>query len=106
MRNQRKIRRHYSDCHGSVKIIAQINLQTLHKMRSASQEGGVVHRLQMLHIHVLLASPLGSGNVAQPGAYQHEDGFPAPEKHFLSWVIIGITVMTAAVMGVFLKEIW
>lgn len=26
----------------------------------------------MLHIHVLLVAPLGAGNVAEPGADQHE----------------------------------
>ena len=41
-------------------------------MRSASQEGGVVHRIQVLHVHVFLVAPLGAGNVAQPGTDQHQ----------------------------------
>ena len=40
-------------------------------MKSASKEG-VVHRLQMLHVHVLPVAPLCTGNVPQSGADQHQ----------------------------------
>ena len=29
------------------------------------------HGFQVLHVHVFLAAPLGSGYMAQPGTYQH-----------------------------------
>ena len=48
-------------------------------MRSADQESGVIHRLQVLHVHVFLVAPLCAGNVAQPGADQHEGGFAVRE---------------------------
>ena len=38
-----------------------------------ARNGGVLKgRLQMLHVHVLLVAPLGTGHVAQSGTYQHE----------------------------------
>ena len=60
---------------GSVKNYAQICMQTLCRMRSASQGADVIHRLQVLHVHVFLVAPLCAGNMAQPGADQHERGF-------------------------------
>ena len=43
-------------------------------MKSAGN-GDVVHgRLQVLHVHVFLAAPLGARHVAQPGADQHQGG--------------------------------
>ena len=47
-------------------------------MKSPSK-GGVVQSLQMSHVHVLLVAPLCSGNVSQPGADQHQRGFPIRE---------------------------
>mgnify|MGYP007005324677 CR=1 FL=1 len=32
----------------------------------------LLHRLQVLHIHVLLVAPLGSCHMTQPGTYQHQ----------------------------------
>ena len=33
----------------------------------------------MLHVHVLLAAPLGTGHMAQPGTDQHEGGIAVRE---------------------------
>ena len=43
-------------------------------MRSAGNRGVVHDRLQMLHVHVFLAAPLGARHVAQPGADRHQGG--------------------------------
>ena len=52
---------------GSVKSFSQKGLQTLEQMKSASNRGIVKGRLQVLHVHVLLVAPLGTGHMAQPG---------------------------------------
>lgn len=41
-------------------------------MKSASNRGVLKDCLQVLHIHVLLVAPLGTGHIAQPGTNQHE----------------------------------
>lgn len=41
-------------------------------MKSASNGGILNSSLQMLHIHVLLVAPLGTGHMSQPGADKHE----------------------------------
>ena len=41
-------------------------------MKSASNGGILQGRLQVLHIHVLLVAPLGTGHMAQPGTDQHQ----------------------------------
>ena len=41
-------------------------------MRSASNGGILKDGLQVLHVHVLLVAPLGTGHMAQPGTDQHE----------------------------------
>ena len=43
-------------------------------MKSASNRGILKGRLQVLHVHVLLVAPLGTGYMAQPGTDQHESG--------------------------------
>ena len=43
-------------------------------MKSAGKEGVVQRRLQVLHIHVLLAAPLRPRHMAKPGADQHQGG--------------------------------
>ena len=43
-------------------------------MKSASNGGILNGSLQVLHIHVLLVAPLGTGHMAQAGADQHEGG--------------------------------
>lgn len=48
-------------------------------MPSPGNRSIVLHRLQMLHAHGLLAAPLGTGNVSQPGADQHQRGVPVRE---------------------------
>ena len=41
-------------------------------MKSASNGDVLNGSLQMLHVHVLLVSPLGASHMAQPGTDQHE----------------------------------
>ena len=48
-------------------------------MKSASNEGVLNVSLQVLHIHILLISPLSSGHMAQPGTDQHECGIAVRE---------------------------
>ena len=43
-------------------------------MTSASNEGVIQSRLQVLHIHVFLVAPLGARHVAKSGADQHQGG--------------------------------
>ena len=59
---------------GSVKSYAQIILLALAYMKSASNGGLLKGRLQVLHIHVFLVTPLGAGYMPQPGTDQHESG--------------------------------
>ena len=49
-------------------------------MKSAGN-GGIVHgRLQVLHVHVFLAAPLGARHVAKPRADQHQSGVSVRER--------------------------
>ena len=48
-------------------------------MKSASNGGVLKSRLQVLHVHVLLVAPLGTGHMAQPGTDQHEGGVAVRE---------------------------
>ena len=48
-------------------------------MKSAGNEGVVHDRLQVLHVHVFLAAPLGTCHMAQPGADQHQGGVAVRE---------------------------
>ena len=41
-------------------------------VKSASNGGIFKGCLQVLHVHVLLAAPLGTGHMAQPGTDQHQ----------------------------------
>ena len=41
-------------------------------MKLASNGGILNGSLQVLHVHVFLVTPLGTGYMAQPGADQHE----------------------------------
>ena len=43
-------------------------------MKSAGNEGVVQSRLQVLHIHVFLAAPLGTCHMAKADADQHQGG--------------------------------
>lgn len=49
-----------------------------------SDGNGVVLKgnLQVLHIHVFLAAPLGAGHMAQPGADRHESGIAVRETAY------------------------
>ena len=49
-------------------------------MKSAGNEGIVHGRLQMLHVHVFLAAPLGARHMAEPGADQHQGGVAIGER--------------------------
>ena len=49
-------------------------------MKSAGNRGVVHDRLQMLHIHVFLAAPLGARHVAEPRADQHQGGISIRER--------------------------
>ena len=49
-------------------------------MKSAGNEGVVQSRLQVLHVHVLLAAPLGTCHMAEPGADQHQGGVAVRER--------------------------
>lgn len=41
-------------------------------MKSSSNGGILKGHLQVLHVHVLLISPLGASHMAQPGTDQHQ----------------------------------
>ena len=49
-------------------------------MKSAGNRGVVHDRLQVLHVHVFLAAPLGACHVAQPRADQHQGGISVRER--------------------------
>ena len=49
-------------------------------MKSAGNRGVVHDRLQMLHIHVFLAAPLGARHVAEPRADQYQGGISIRER--------------------------
>ena len=49
-------------------------------MKSAGNEGVIHDRLQVLHVHVFLAAPLGACHVAQPRADQHQGGISVRER--------------------------
>ena len=48
-------------------------------MKSAGNEGVVQSRLQVLHVHVFLAAPLGTCHMAQPRTDQHQGGISVRE---------------------------
>ena len=41
-------------------------------MKSAGNRGVVHDRLQVLHVHVFFAAPLGARHMAEPGTDQHQ----------------------------------
>ena len=49
-------------------------------MKSAGNRGVVHDRLQMLHVHVLLAAPLGTCHMTEAGADQHQGGVAVRER--------------------------
>ena len=57
---------------GTVKKNAQKGLQVQDRMKSASNGGVFKGSLQMLHVHVFLVAPLGTGHMAESGTDQHE----------------------------------
>ena len=48
-------------------------------MKSAGNRGVLHDRLQVLHVHVFLAAPLGARHMAEPGADQHQGGVAVRE---------------------------
>ena len=52
-------------------------------MKSAGNRDILNGSLQMLHVHVLLVAPLGTGHMAQPGTDQHERGIAVRETPHL-----------------------
>ena len=51
------------------------------RLSEVSRQWGVVQScLQMLHVHVLLAAPLGARHVAKSGADQHQGGVAVRER--------------------------
>ena len=70
---------------GSVKYFSQNGLQALAREKSASNGGILNGSLQVLHVHVFLVTPLGTGYMAQPGTDQHEGGVAVRETaHYTS----------------------
>ena len=49
------------------------------RMKSAGNGDVIYGRLQMLHVHVFLAAPLGARHMAQPRANQHQSGISVRE---------------------------
>ncbi len=74
--NLRKLKR------GPVKNYAQNCLQAPADLKSAGNEGVLNGRLQMLHVHVFLAAPLGARHMVQPRADQHQGGVAIRERPY------------------------
>lgn len=70
---------------GSVKNFSQIGMQTLGRMKSAGNRGLLKSSLQVLHAHVLLVTPLGTGYMAQPD--KAPSCFSCPALSGLLWHI-------------------
>ena len=75
-------KRNYTHIQGSVKSFSQIGLQASGKMKSVGNGGILNGSLQVLHVHVLLAAPLGTCHMAEPGADQHQGGVAIAELFF------------------------
>ena len=61
-------------------------------MKSAGNEGVIHDRLQVLHVHVFLAAPLGARHVAQPRADQHQGGVAVRESPYHAGAPADLTV--------------
>ena len=61
-------------------------------MKSAGNRGVVQSRLQVLHIHVFLAAPLGARHVAKPRADQHQGGVAIGECPYHTGAPTDLTV--------------
>ena len=66
----------------AVKIYAQNCLQTPADLKSAGNRGVIQSRLQVLHIHVFLAAPLGARHMAEPRADQHQGRVPVRKRPY------------------------
>ena len=51
-------------------------------MKSAGNEGVIQSRLQVLHVHVLLAAPLGTCHMTKAGTDQHPGGISVRERPY------------------------
>ena len=49
-------------------------------MKSAGNRGVIQSRLQVLHVHVFLAAPLGTCHMAKAGTDQHQGGVAIGER--------------------------
>ena len=65
---------------GPVKIYAQIYLQAPADLKSAGNGDVVQSCLQVLHVHVFFAAPLGTRRVAKPRADQHQGRVAVRER--------------------------
>ena len=61
-------------------------------MRLAGNSGVLRNRLQVLHVHVLLVAPLGTGHMAEPGTDQHEGGVDFREGAHYAGTAADLTV--------------
>ena len=61
-------------------------------MKSAGNRGVVQSRLQVLHVHVFLAAPLGARHMAQPRADQHQGGVAVRERSHHAGSAVDLTV--------------
>ena len=61
-------------------------------MKSAGNRVVVQSRLQMLHVHVFLAAPLGARHMAEPGADQHQGRVAVRERPYHSRPSADLTV--------------
>ena len=77
---------------GPDKIYAQICLQAPADLKSAGNRGVVQSRLQVLHVHVFFAAPLGACHMAQPRADQHQGGVAVRERPYHSRPSADLTV--------------
>ena len=61
-------------------------------MKSTGNRGVVQSRLQVLHVHVFFAAPLGAHHMAEPGADQHQGGVAVRERPYHSRPSADLTV--------------
>ena len=61
-------------------------------MKSVGNRGVVQSRLQVLHVHVFFAAPLGARHMAQPRTDQHQGGVAVRECPYHSRPSADLTV--------------
>ena len=84
-------------------------------MKSAGNRGVVQSRLQVLHVHVFLAAPLGTCHMAKAGTDQHQGGVAIRECPHHAGSSADLTVQpldhvvgadAGPVFGYFLSQRW